>query len=220
MIRRRWPASLVLLGAAAILAGAAAARPAASPLPIWQRLLLGGEYPGFIPQAAPPTVLGFGAGVKATHSFYDSLQTSAIAVELRRDHFRRGVTEDLTARGKHSAISAVLQFGSATDAARAERYFENASLLPCLNSCTVAAHTLRVPAINGALGAERIRHVADGTKPGDGPFQLDMVYFASGPFLYGVLTFGPPNGVDKSALFAAAKRLYSRVRDAPAVNKS
>jgi len=188
----------------------------AAPLPLWQRVLLGGEYRGFTPQADAPQVGNLAAAAKITRNFFSALKPGAAAVEYRRDGFRGAVTEDLAGPTKSSsAISFAVQLGSDAAAVHAEKFFELASVLPCPHTCTVSAFDLKVPGIHGALGSYRIRTTNDG--PRMGPFELDQVFFTSGPFTYGILTFGAPQKVDRSQLFAAAKRLSERVKGAPPV---
>ena len=74
-----------------------------------------------------------------------------------------------------------------------------------------------MPGIPGALGTKRIRTTAEGPKPAQQPFEIDFVFFANGPFAYGMVSVGPANGIDRGQLFAAAKRWYQRVKDSPPV---
>lgn len=202
----------------AVAASTAGARPAASPIPIWQRLVIAGEYTGFTPQAEPPTTAKLVAGAKFAASFSGS-KLSVVTSEFRRDGYRLGVTEDLNGPdNKRSGLSAALQLGSNAGAVRLQKFFQSASLQPCPHSCSVAPSVIKPPGIPGALATERIRRVADSSKPDDQPFELVQVTFTDGPFLYALVSVGPPDGVDKGALYAAATRVYRRVKGAPPVS--
>jgi hypothetical protein len=198
--------------------GAGAATSARAPLPIWQRVLIGGEYTGFTPQALPPTMLTRPAFVKQAQSFFDTFRAGQVAAEIGRDGYRGAVIENLTGPHGRNAISTAIRLGSSFAAVRSEKFFDDGSLRPCLRSCTVSAFELQVPGIPGALGAKRIRTTAEGPKPGQQPFELDLVFFTDGPFAYSIFSSGPQNGVNRSQLFAAARRLYARVKDSPPVD--
>jgi hypothetical protein len=214
--------SMTLLTLAALCLGglatqAATAAGSAAPLPIWQRMLLGGDYAGYTPQKAPPPIGTLASAAKAAQGFFDDLKPGQASAAFRRDGFRESESENLTGPKKnYGAFSGVLQLATSADAARTESFFDFHSLQPCPHSCTVAIMQLQVPGIPGALGTERIRHVADSAKPGDQPFELDEVFFTSGTFSYILLSSGPPDKVDHGQFLAAAKRLYERVKGAPA----
>jgi hypothetical protein len=221
MRRRLVTISIVLLPLAVVMAaalgtGAATAGGTAAPLPIWQRLLLGGEYVGYTPQKTPPPIGNLASAAKATEGFFNDLKPGQARAELRRDGFRTSEGEDLSGPKDHGAFSGVLQLASAAGAVRVEKFFSFHSQMPCPHTCSVAISVLHVPDIPGALGTERIRHIADSPKPADQPFELDEVFFTSGPFAYLIASSGPPDKVDHGQLVAAAKRLYERVKGAPA----
>ena len=181
-------------------------------------MLLAGEYRGFTPQADPPQVGSLAASAKATQNFFDVLKLAAVTAEFRKDSVVRGISEDLSGpeRFRHG-IAFVIQSSSSAGAARVVRYIHRGSLLPCPHSCTVSSFEVTVPGIPGALGTKRIRTQADGPKPDQRPFEINFVFFANGPFAYGMVSSAPPNSIDRGQLFAAAKRWYQRVKDSPPV---
>ena len=201
-----------------VAAGAAAGASGPAPIPIWQRLLLAGEYKGFTPQADPPQVGTLAVSAKATQNFFDVLKLPAVTAEFRKDGVVRGISEDLNGPDKfRSGLAFVIQSSSSAGAARVVSYIDRGSLLPCAHSCTVSAFELKVPGIPGALGTKRIRTTAEGPKPNQQPFEINFVFFANGPFAYGMVSGGPPNSIDRGQLFATAKRWYQRVKDSPPV---
>jgi hypothetical protein len=201
-----------------VIAGAAAGASGSPPIPIWQRLLLAGEYPGSTPQSDPPKVGSLAVSAKAMHDFFDQPKLSAITAEFRRDGVLRGISEDLHWTDQYRrGLAFVIQSSSSAGAAKVERYFQYASLLPCAHSCTVSSFIVKVPGIPGALGARRIRTKPEGPAPGQDAFEVDFVYFANGPFTYGIFSSAGPNEVDKGQLHGAAKRWYQRVKDSPPV---
>ena len=201
-----------------VVASAAAGASAPAPIPIWQRLLLAGEYRGFTPQADPPQVGTPAVSAKETQNFFDALKLPAVTAEFRKDGVVRGISEDLSGPDKRrGGLAFVIQSSSSAGAAHVVSYIDRASLLPCAHSCTVSAFELKVPGIPGALGTKRIRTQADGPKPDQRPFEINFVFFANGPFAYGMVSSAPPNSIDRGQLFAAAKRWYQRVKDSPPV---
>jgi hypothetical protein len=211
--RRVW---LVLAGVLALIAAGVAL--AASPLPLWQRVLLGGEYKGFEPQPMPPVQLTLPRFTQETKGSFVRITPPILTREMRQDGYRAAVIEQLAGPKKRSfAISAVLRFGSVAGATRATSFFYDDSLRPCPETCTVSAFVVQVPGIPGAKGSRRVRFKAAGTKPGQEAYEGYSILFTSGPFAYAVLSNADPNGVDRAELIAAAKRLYDRVKDSPPV---
>lgn len=201
----------------AVVAGVAAA---GVPLPLWQRVLLGGEYKGFDPQPIPPLQLTLPRFAKETRGAFVRITPPILTREMRLDGFRAAVIEELSGRQKRSsAVSAVLRFGSAAGAVRALRFFYDDSLRPCPNTCTVSAFIFQVPGIPGAKGSRRVRFKAEGTKRQEA-YEGDSILFTSGPFAYAVLSNSDPNGVDRGEMIAAARRLYARVKNSPAIGPS
>jgi hypothetical protein len=194
---------------------------AAPPLPLWQRVLLGGEYKGFDPQPVPPVQLTLPRFVQETKGAFVRITPPILTREMRRDGYRAAVIEELSTSQKHSfAISVALRFGSAAGAARALRFFYDDSLRPCPNTCTVSAFIFQVPGIPGAKGSRRMRLKAEGKKPGQEAYEADSIVFTSGPFAYALGSNSDPNGVDRGEMIAAAQRLYARVKDSPPVQPS
>jgi hypothetical protein len=209
---------LVLAGILTLAAGVAVAAP---PLPLWQRVLLGGEYKGFDPQPIPPVQLSLSRFVRETRGAFVRITPPILTREMRRDGFRAAVIEELSSPQKRSsAVSAVLQFSSAAGAGRAVKFFYDDSLKPCPNTCTVSAFIVQVPGIPGAKGSRRVRFKAEGKKPGQEAYEGYSILFASGRFAYAILSNSDPNKVDRAELIAAAKRLYGRVKDRPPVRSS
>jgi hypothetical protein len=68
-----------------VVASAAVGASGSAPIPIWQRLLLAGEYRGFTPQADPPQVGSPAVSAKATRDFFDTLKLPAVTAEFRKD---------------------------------------------------------------------------------------------------------------------------------------
>lgn len=213
----RLRSGILALGAACALAFAVAATASSpAPMPLWQRLLLGGDYTGFTPQAKAPTVVKVVGGVKFTNY---GLPKSVVLAELRRDGYRLGVFEELKGPDKtRSGLSVAIQLASHAGAVRLQNYFQHQNLKPCPQSCSIDPSVIKPPGIPGALASVRVRRVADGPTPDDKPFEATQVAFTDGPFMYAVFGFAKPDQVDRGALFAAATRLYQRVKGAPPVS--
>lgn len=203
---------VILLGTLAVSVGVATA---GAPLPLWQRVLLGGEYPGFAPQPTPPVQLSLAAFVRATRGSFVRITPATLTQELRRDGFRGAVIEELSGPQKRSAVSAAVRLGSLGLADRSLNFFYNDDLQPCPNTCTVSAFEFPVPGIPGAKGSRRVRFRAESKQ--ERPFEQDTVYFTSGPVAYAVISRGKPNGVDRGKLIVAARNLYTRVKGSPLV---
>jgi hypothetical protein len=79
---------LIVLAAVVVLTAGAAAALADSPLPLWQRVILGGEYEGFTPQPLPPKQLSLPAFANATKGSFTRITKPILTREMRRDGFR------------------------------------------------------------------------------------------------------------------------------------
>jgi len=203
---------LVALGAALALTLSAATAFADSGLPLWQRVILGGEYTGFKPQPFPPKQFNLSGFVNETSGFFTRITKASLSREMRRDGFRAALLEQLSGSAGHDATSAVLLFSSPAGAKRAMEFFYNDSLRPCPHTCTVSAFEFSVEKIPGAKGSYRARYTADGPKPAQQRFELDSVDYTEGPYLYSLISNGKPDEVDRGALIDAAKRQYERVK--------
>jgi hypothetical protein len=190
---------------------------AAAPLPLWQRMLLGGDYPGFEPQPKPPTELTLAAFAKQTNDFFPTLTSAQITKEMRADGYQLGVSEDLIGPQNRGGKSSVLWLGSPAGARRAANFFYADTLRPCRESCTVSAFEFKVAGIPGAQGARRVRFKPEGPKPNQQAFELYSIFFTSGAFAYGEFTSGPPNSINRGQFVQAAQRLYNRVKNSPIV---
>jgi hypothetical protein len=192
-------------------AGAAAAL-ADSSLPLWQRVILGGEYEGFTPQPLPPKQVSLPVFVNASAGSFTRITKPILSREMRRDGFRAAVVEELLGQQGRNATSAAVRFGSRGGAQRALGFFYEDTLQPCPHTCSVNVFEFPVREVPGAKGSRRVRFHAEGSKPGQQPFELDYIFFTRGSFAYALITSGKPDGVDRSAMIQAAKRQYDRVK--------
>src|SRR4051794_2568327 len=67
-------------------------------IPLWQRVLQGGDLPGFIPQSSPPPLLSQAAFIRETRGTFVRLTPSAVSARLAKDGFRHAVIETLAGR--------------------------------------------------------------------------------------------------------------------------
>jgi hypothetical protein len=207
VLRARW---LLLIACAGILvtAGTAAAG-MPKVLPLWQRVLQGGDLPGFIPQSAPPPLLSKAVFVRLSRENFVRVTPAEVTARLTMDGYRHAVIEELTGRNKTNAASAVVQFGSPLQAQDFASFLSEDTLQPCPNTCAVSAFRFAVPGIPGAKGTRRVQLTANGPKRP--PFEQAFVIFTDGTVGYGLVERAGPNQVNKKALVAAAVKLYHRV---------
>jgi hypothetical protein len=178
-------------------------------IPLWQRVLQGGDLPGFIPQSAPPPLLSEKVFVSRSQGNFVRVTKAQVGARLTKDGYRHAVIEELFGRTKTSAASVVVQLGTPAQAHDFLTFAYNDTLQPCPNTCTVNAFQFAVAGIPGAKGSRRVRFKAEGPK--QPAFEVDSVYFADGPLAYAVLENAQPNGANRPALIAAAAKLYHRL---------
>src|SRR5438034_5717090 len=178
-------------------------------LPLWQRVLQGGDLPGFMPQSLPPALLSKSRFVSRSEGTFVRLTKRSATTQLTKDGFKHALIENLLGRDRTSGSSTVVQLGSPPQAHEFLSVAYRDSLEPCPHTCTVSAFEFSVPGIPGAMGSRRVRFNAAGPK--QPAFESDAVYFADGALDYAIIEMAQPNQVNRQALVAAANTLYHRV---------
>jgi hypothetical protein len=187
-----------------LLVGTGAARASTTPLPLRDRLIRQGDFPGFRPESRTHSFKTPKAWV-ASGPHTPAAQMSADIARLHKEGFVAVLSEFLD-RGSErgSGLSWVMQLGSATSA-RAELKVD----LTENKARGGFFKPFSVPAIPGARGYR----VSSGGSGGEN------VYFADGPFLYLVgqgWSSTDTNPPSRAGLIAAVTTLYKRVHGHPA----
>jgi len=189
-----------------------------APLPLWQRVLLGGDIQGFVPDPEPPALLDLQAFVDQAKDAFVRITPEEAVRELTADAFAGAtITTQARAQVDHPIVaSAAVQLGSEAQAERLLEWAYADSLSPCPNVCNVDIETFDVSGIPGAKGIRRSR-TENASGAGDGgPFESFEIEFVDGPFLYDVLTLGAmPGEIQRDDVIAAAQALYERVKGSP-----
>lgn len=202
----RRAASLATAAALGVFVSSAAmATP--KPLPLRDRVIRPGEFPGFVRQRP---VLFKSVKRWVSTAGLTAAEAARWTATLRRDGFRAALREDLLPEtgSDRAALSWVVRFRSAA-AARSE-VGTTMRLAAIINKKPGRSHkTFQVDAIPGARG------IHDTGPHGVG----ENIVFSDGPFLYLVgnrWDTGATNPPTRARLLAAAIRLYKRVRGHPA----
>ena len=111
----------------------------------------------------------------------------------------------------------VYQFESEDGANAALDVAHSIGLRPCPDTCAYEITEFQPADVPNARGVQAIASQESIDRVGDDiePDAQYSVYFADGPFLYEVTTFGPPDGVSVEQTEEIASELYQRVKGAP-----
>jgi hypothetical protein len=132
---------------------------------------------------------------------------------LEQAGFVAGYADELrSTRTGGDGGSIVLRLGSADGARALVDWVFRQGIKPCPGVCDVQIEAVEGADIPGARGIHRSR--AKTTENGQG-FDLELIAFADGPFLYGIAANGPPKTIDESQFVHGAERLYERVKGHP-----
>ena len=220
-----------MLTLAAMLGAAACGGDEAAPLTLEQRFFQAGDAPGYEPDPLE--------GGKHTWDGVDKFanQTSEQLIRATLVDFKKFLTEAGFVRGiggtrflpedngEHDrddphVVIGVLQFESEEGARDAVDWFDEDSRQPCPGKCAITIAEFEVDGIPDAKGVRRFVTAKRLEQTGDEeaePFDGYDIRFADGPFAYYVGTFGPPGEATTEAVTEAiAKRIYERVKGAPA----
>ena len=224
-------AGFVVLSVAAVLGVAACGGGnGADPLTLGQRFIQDADAPGYEPDPEEGGRHTWGDADEFVDQTGDRLvsATTAEAKEfLNEAGFIRAIggtrflpgSDGEHSRGDPHVVMGVLRFESDEGARDALDWFYEDDRQPCPGKCAVTISEFEVDGIPDAKGvrrvvtAERLRQTGEEGEPFDG---YD-IRFADGSFAYYVGTFGPPGGATTEAVTEAiAKRIYERVKGAPA----
>jgi hypothetical protein len=136
-----------------------------------------------------------------------------LTARLKRAGFVAGYGTELFKGFGAEGGSIVLRLGSAAGAKALVDWIFRQALKPCPGVCDVQIQTVEVSDVPGARAIHRCR--AKTSEQGQ-PFEIYLVSFADGPFVYGIALNGPPKTIDESDFVNAAERLYDRVKGHPA----
>ncbi len=207
--RLRW--LLLTVCVVGLLPGFGMAANASAPLPLWQRVLLGGELKSFNPQAAPPVLLNRKQFIQQAEPSFVLITPKSALRELTTDAFKAATIITLRNGNKSLLVaSTVIQAGSSAKARRIAAWSSFDGLQPCRTTCDVRIEPFDVSGIPGAKGVRRFR---DRVVAKESLFESYDIVYADGPFVYDIFTLGPKLGTfNKSELIAAARRQYDRVK--------
>jgi hypothetical protein len=135
-----------------------------------------------------------------------------LAARLKRAGFVAGYDTELFKGFGAEGGSLVLQLGSGEGAKATVDWIFRQALKPCPGVCDVQIQTVEVSDVPGARALHRFR--AKTSEQGQ-PFEIYLVSFADGPFVYGIAVNGPPKTIEESDFVHAAERLYDRVKGHP-----
>jgi hypothetical protein len=224
---------LVLTLAAVLGVAACGGGDEADPLTLDQRFIQDGDAPGYAPdpiEGGRFTSDNVDEFVDQTHDRLVSATTAEAKEFLTEAGFVRAIggtrflpgSDGEHSRGDPHAVIGVLQFESDEGARDAVDWYHEEDSQPCPGKCAVTISEFEVDGIPDATGvrrvvtAERLRQTGEEGEPRDG---YD-IRFADGPFAYYVGTFGPPGeATTEGVTEAIAKRIYDRVKDAPAAER-
>ncbi len=186
-------------------------------LPLWQRVLQGGDMPGFVADKNPPVALDLPAFVDQAKESFVRITPEGAVRELTADGFRGAMITTQQLVGKKPIVaSAVIQLGSSAQAEKAMAWAYTDSTSPCPDVCNVDIEPFDVPGLPGAKGVRRSRDEDTGGSGPNDPFEAFEIQFTDGPFLYDVLTLDArPGDVAKEDVIPAAKAIYKRVAGSP-----
>lgn len=182
-------------------------------LPLWQRLIEGGELKGYDAQMRPPAMLNLAQFISQADSSFVVATDASARKELTRDGFRQATIEVFPGSKPKAPLvaSTVIWVGSPTQAQRVVDWSNNDSLQPCPENCTAAWNPVKVSGIPGAKGAYRHNR-----RVGVRPFESYDIAFADGPFVYDLfVSASTPGTFNQRDLLNAVKAQYKRVKGAP-----
>ena len=124
--------------------------------------------------------------------------------------------------GLPHVFTVVYEFESEDGANAAVDVAHRIGLRPCPETCAYEITEFEPAGVPDAKGAEAIATQESIDQIGDDiqPDARYSVYFADGPFVYEVTTFGPPDEVSRQEVEDIAEKLYARVKDAPSPGSS
>jgi hypothetical protein len=191
----------------------------AAPLTLGQRLLTARDLPGLAPGGKDRFTDPDLAANQMKDVLFHPMQTAA---HLRRAHFAVLLDQSfhsIAISRSHKMPpggeidSLVLRVGSPAAAGSLLSWMALQAQQPCPHVCDVRIQLFQPSGIPGGRGVERSRPKK--TSSGAG-FDLNIVGFADGPFLYLLTAGGQPGAFSRPATVRDALRLYERVHGAPA----
>lgn len=181
-------------------------------LPLWQRVIQGGELSGYDPQIQPPAILNLAQFVEQAQASFVRITPASARKELTADGFKMATVENLlnTDQKATTVASSVILVGSPAQAQHAVDWSADDSLKQCRLLCNAGFNAVKVSGIPAARGAHR-------ANLGDvKPFESYNILFADGSFIYDLFVLGPkPGAVKEKDLIDAVKAQYKRVKGAP-----
>ena len=145
-------------------------------LPLWQRVIQGGELSGYDPQVQPPAILNLAQFVEQAQRSFIRITPVSAKKELTADGFRMATIENLlsTDQKTTTVASSVIWVGSPAQAQHAVDWSADDSLKQCRLLCNSGFNAVKVSGIPAARGAHR-------ANLGDvKPFESYNILFADG----------------------------------------
>jgi hypothetical protein len=182
-------------------------------LPLWQRLIEGGELKGYDAQMQPPAMLNLAQFIRQADTSFVAATDASARKELTNDGFRQAMIEVFPGSSPKAPLvaSTVIWVGSPARAQRLVDWSTNDFLQPCPGNCTAAWNPIKVSGVPGAKGAYRHNRLA-----GVRPFESYDIAFADGSFVYDLfVTAHKPGTFNQHDLLNAVRAQYKRVKGAP-----
>jgi hypothetical protein len=205
---------------------ACGAEEAAAPLTLEQRVVSDSDAPGSEPDPVetPVTATGLDELESALGGpeFYDedllAIEDAGFVSLLIDTRFFPDEPGGEHERGLPHVYTVVSQFESHEGANAAVEVAHRIGLRPCPETCAYEITEFDPNGVPDSKGVEAIATQEAIDRIGDDiqPDARYSVYFADGPFVYEVTTFGPPDQVDREQVEEIAAALYERVAGASA----
>ena len=145
----RRAALAIAASATAVLAGCgSSSKSVAAGLPLWQRVVQGGELSGYDPQIQPPQMLNLNQFVAQARPSYVRITVPSATKELKADGFKTAMIENFpNGAGGPTLASSVLLVGSPSQAERVVDWSVGDSLQPCPKTCNAQWKAVKVSGI-------------------------------------------------------------------------
>ena len=182
-------------------------------LPLWQRVILGGELVGYDPPLQPPPTLNLAQFVVQAQPSYIEITKASATKELMADGFRMATIETFPGSSPKAPLvaSSVLWVGSPQQAQKVVHWTVTDTMLPCPETCNAQWNAVKVSGIPGAMGAYRHNIVSARRR-----FESYNIAYADGPFVYDLFALDQnPGTLKQKDLLNAVKAQYKRVKGAP-----
>ena len=226
-MRRATLAAVLVFG---LLLVACGSQETAAPLTLEQRVAGAAEAPGSEPDPVETQVSVTGleeleAEIDGPPVYEEDLQAieeAGFVAAVMDTRFFPSEPGGEHVPGSPHVFTAVYEFESAAGANEGVSLAHRIGLRPCPETCAYEITEFQPAGVPDAMGVQAIATQESIDRIGDDiePDARYSVYFADGPFVYEVTTFGPPDEVSRQQVEDIAARLLERVQGAPVPESS